>query len=204
MTYEAIPFLATPERADVTSRILRAIVGHETVFNDFQRGCEEECYREKDVAEMCPQCRGRMELVAAALLRPDARSWEVWRVNGEAPELAGLIRISRIVPGMDAVGHYVFFDNDLRGKTKALKSIIGWLFEDHEEEGWHALPRLTVEIPDFAYALARHAHKRLGFGGNFEWKPPRGKAIAVEGVKREVIPWRGQKRDLLILGLQRN
>jgi hypothetical protein len=138
-----------------------------------------------------------MALVAKTLTAPDSIAWEVWDTSGEVPEVVGIIYVTDVVLGEDATGHYVFFDRDLRGKTGVLREVIEWLFSDHEESGWVALRRLTIEVPEFAHALARHAQRKLGFGGPFN-----ADGIHVEGVKRKRIPWRGARKDLYILGLE--
>lgn len=203
-SYEVFPMVDPPDlsRAHIIEGIVRRICGFEAVFNDFQRGCEQRCYESKPVTEVCDKCKICMALVAQSLAAPNSRVWEVWNTEGDQPSVVGVIYVTDIVPGEDATGHYVFFDNDLRGKTGVLKEVISWLFSDHEEIGWKALRRLTVEIPEFAYALARHAHRQLGFGGPFSYSlRPHTKPIGVEGVKRKRVPWRGTRKDLLILGL---
>lgn len=196
--YEAFPMTVTQERSEILSKVMRGICGVESVFSDYQRVCEEKCYVGKPVDEMCELCAGRMTMVANSLLRPDALVWEVWKDG----TLSGVIRFSGVRRGEDATAHYVFLDSDLRGKTGVMRSVIEWAFADHPESNWIALRRLTIEVPDFAYALARHASRKLGFGGPFTWKLPEGGPnVQVEGVRQAAVPWRGERRDLLILGL---
>lgn len=195
MAYEAMPLLDTAERAGIMEGLIRKTCGFETAFSDFQPTCEERCFEEKPLEALCSLCSQRMHLVAIALAT--GLTWEIWRTD-DAPELVGVVRISKIKPGEDAVGHYLFFDHDLRGKTAVLKELIQWVFTEHP--GWQPLRRLTVEIPDFAFALARHASRKLGFGGPFPFVL-KGSKIKVEGVKEEAILWRGQPRSLLLLGL---
>lgn len=198
--YEAIPMHmpADGSRASILSELVRAVCGIESVFSDHQKGCKDSCYKDKNITDMCRLCRNRMETVMASLLKPDSFIWEVWKEQ----ELVGIIRFSDVRKGEDAKAHYVFTDADLRGKTGVMRSIIEWAFNDHEETGWKALKRLTIEVPDFAYALARHASKKLGFGGPFTWTlPSGGPTVEVEGVKRGAVLWHGQPRDLLLLGL---
>lgn len=205
MLYEVLPLRLTPERAPIISSILRNIFTHETVFSDYQRGCGE-C-DEKLLEEMCERCQRQMRVISKTLGSPDSRVWEVWKVGGE---VVGVIFFSDIVPGNDAKGHYIFFDQKLSNKTGVLNEIMSWAFEDHTTEGWRALRRITIEIPDHASALIRHAHKRLGFGGRFRHvlssRIFKGKlqetSVKVEGVKEKAVMWRGELRDLLILGLQ--
>lgn len=197
--FEAIP-LTDPEdfsRAHIIERIVRGICKFETVFSDFQRGCEEGCTQEKPVAEMCEECQRQMATVVAALAAPNSLTWEVWETSGDTPALAGVVYVTNIRPGEDATGHYVFFDGKLADKTETLRAIIAWLFESHD--GWTALRRLTVEIPAYSFAVARHAARKLGFGGPFNHRL-KGATVPVEGVKREAIRWRGKYEDLLIMG----
>lgn len=205
MLYEVLPLKLAPERAEIVSGILRNIFAHETVFSDHQRGCGE-C-GELPLEEMCPKCQAQMALIARTLTDSNARAWEVWEVGGE---VVGIIFFNDIVPGGDAIGHYIFFDEKLTDKTSVLKEVMSWAFEDHPEEGWKALRRITIEIPDHASALVHHAYKRLGFGGDFRYvlrtKMFKGEevktTVRVEGVKKGAVMWRGKLRDLLILGLR--
>lgn len=205
MLYEVLPLRLTPERAPIVSEILRNIFTHETVFSDYQRGCGE-C-DEKLLEAMCERCRGQMRVISRTLGSPDSRVWEVWRVGGG---VVGVIFFSDIVVGNDATGHYIFFDEKLSDKTGVLNEVMNWAFTDHPTENWPALRRITIEIPNHASALVRHAHKRLGFGGRFRHvlssRMFKGKlqetSVKVEGVKEKAVMWRGELRDLLILGLQ--
>lgn len=209
--YQIIPFMPLPARREQVNEILRKIAAHETIFSDYAKGCDkidEGCF--------CERCDFRIRNVASMLTKPDAVVWEVWKhttdVDEEATlktELAGIMYLTDINPGGDATAHYVFFDSNLQNKTETLRDMIQWVFEDHEDIGWYGLMRLTVEIPDCFAALAAHAVKRLGFGGDFEYglKNRHGKVtrtIPVEGVKRNAIVWRDTPRDLLVLGLTRD
>lgn len=201
-SYEAVPMTQPPDgsRAEIISQVMRKVCAVETVWGEGQEACEERCYEEKPVPEMCEACANRLRIVAATLVKPDAFVWEVWK-DGET--LAGIIRFANVRVGEDAISHYVFFDKDLRGKTAVMKSVIEWAFEDHPELNWHALRRLTVEIPDFAFALARHASQKLGFGGPFKWRMREGgPTLMVEGVKPEAVVWQGKRRDVLVMGLK--
>lgn len=115
--------------------------------------------------------------------------WEVWS-DAEPKRLCGLLYLSDIVPGCEAMTHYVFFDGHLRDKTPLLLAMLDWAFSDHPELAWRGLHRLTVEVPTTHTALAAHAQKRLGF--------------VAEGTKREVIRQRGKWLDTLILGRIKN
>jgi len=192
MNYELIPLLDIPGREKVMEDLVRKTCSFDTAFSDFQATCSDNCTKSCEIEDFCEICKIRSRVVALAFT--SGLTWEVW---GET-EVVGIIRLSDIKAGEDALGHYIFFDHDLSGKTDVLQAIINWAFEDHE--GWRALQRLTIQIPDFAFALARHATKKLGFGGPFEFEL-KGKKVPVEGVKKNGISWRGQRRDLLTLGL---
>lgn len=192
MSFQAIPFQPTPERALVVSHILRNVIRYETLFTDYARGCETACGE-------CALCRERMALAARVLGAPDSWAWEVWDTSDADASLVGVIYLTDVVPGRDAKAHYVFFDGRLKDKTPLLEGLIQWTFEDHPEIGWQGLLRLSIEIPDFAGALARHASRRLGFGGGFSHQLG-AVTLPVEGIRRGALTWRGIPRDLLLLG----
>jgi hypothetical protein len=152
----------------------------DTIFTDYQRGDT------------------RLWAVANVLTKPNSMAWEVWRYENDIPvDICGILYLTDITVGQDAVAHYVFFDGKLRSKTELMQRVLDWIFTDHED--WRALQRVTVQIPDFAFALARYAQKYLGFSGPFKHKIA-GKTLKVEGVKRGAVLWRGKPRDLMILG----
>lgn len=204
--YEALPFRPRPEVMSTLLRGIAASDGHFCRFDDLD--CDEEtpCYVEKPLPDLCPACASRLVLASASLSRPSSKIWEVWRSAAE-PELVGVALLSEIQPGIDANAHYIFFDHDLRGKTGIITSLIDWAFEDHDD--WKALQHVTIEVPYPAFALAKHASRKLGFGGpfryhlfrNYDEEDPRG-YINVEGVKPGGTRWNGAPADLLILGLQ--
>lgn len=188
--YEAFPFVATPDRADIVSRIMREIASKETIFTDYYKACEAKCWA-------CDQCLSRLAAAANVLSRPNALVWEIWEVEpfGRPIDVVGILYLTGITYGVDATAHYFFFDGRLLNKTELLKNMLHWGFQDHLP-GWKALRRITIEVPIYMYAQARHAYKRLGFGGSFSYN-----GIKVEGVKRNAITWRGEDHDILILGL---
>lgn len=187
--FQAIPFTPTPDRAEVVSKIMRSVMQFETIFSDYNRACEDTCGR-------CEACQRCLVAITYMLSKPDSRAWEVWTASTD-PELVGLLLLTRVAPGVDAEAHYAFFDGKLHGKDELIEEMIQWVFADHP--GWVGLRRLTVAIPDYAYALARHAVKKLGFGGDFV-RRVNGKSIPVEGVRRGAMRWRGTDRDILLMG----
>jgi hypothetical protein len=194
--YEARPFLPSVDRASVVSTVLRGVAKYESLFTDYQRACEPVCAD----ATQCARCASRIMRVSSILTDPKAYVWEVWKLDDEGTDVVGIVYLTDVVVGGDATAHYVFFDQDLHSKTKLLEQMIGWCFQDHPDEGWVALRRLTITVPEFAFALARHATRKLGFGGPYKYKSQRGALVDVEGVKQKAIPWRGENADLLVLG----
>ena len=194
-TYEAQPFTPTPERYEIVSRIIREVAQFETLFTDYERACVPLCAD----TYSCPRCRNRLATVGQKLANPNARVWEVWR-QGDQPEIVGIAYLTDIIPGGDAKAHYVFWDKELMSKTRLLEEMIQWCFRDHPD--WIALRRLTVEAPTFGYAFIRHAHRKLGFGGDFKYKLPGKKpsTINVEGVRKGAIRWNNNDVDMVMLG----
>ena len=198
MIYEAFPLDVSPERAEIVSDLMRRVAATDTIFSDVT--CEARCiHNGVNLEAMCETCARRMQIIAAALTAPTSRAWEVWCSNGAEMTPSGMILLTDISPGLDAKGHYVFFDERLGDKTEVLQDVIAWIFADHE--GWDGLARLTIEVPAPFVALARHATRRLGFGGAFKHRVSERLTLQVEGVKRGAVKWRGTPQDVLVLGL---
>ena len=208
MIYDVFPIDFSPERAEIISDLMRKIAATDNVFADYTGTCEVECVAlALPLEHMCAACRRRMGIIAQTLTAPTSRTWEIWRSDAEAPALVGVVSLTDIEAAIDAKAHYIFFDGRLADKTPIIQDLIVWTFEDHE--GWLGLARLTIEIPKPFCSLARHASRKLGFGGDFRYKVLEGKAkrepefIRVEGVKRAAVKWKGAQHDLLVLGLTR-
>lgn len=180
--------------------ILAKAAAHTSYFSDYLRGCGGKC--DGLCKDLSPACRQAKQLVAYTLMKPDTISWEVWTKAPDSEELVdfvGILRLGRVNPGDNAVAHYFFFDGKLKNKTSLLKAWHDWVFSDHPEFGWRALHRVTAEIPTDAFALARHAVKRLGMGGPFEYEF-KGTRLPCEGVLKDAVTRHGEKLDILILG----
>lgn len=174
-------------------RLLSTIIRHESFFTDYTKACDEGCGE-------CSRCLTAKQNVTANLIDPKSLAWEVWSKNPETNEIldfVGILRLSNISPGCDATAHYFFFDGKLHDKTPLLRAWARWAFKDHEH--WLGLNRVTVEIPAHAFALARHAHRKLGFGGPFAYRH-KGSKIFVEGVRRKAILKDSVWQDALVMG----
>lgn len=186
--FVAIPFQATPARAAVVSHILRSLCSFETIFSDYNAACESRCFE-------CPRCLHCMAYASRVLSNPMSLVFEVWHGEDEMP--CGVILLANIVPGVEVHTHFAFFDGQLRNKEPMMRALMEWVFEEHP--GWLPPRRLTTEVPDYAFALARFASTRMGFGGDFSYEKD-GKRVPVEGVRRKALRWRGVDRDVLLMG----
>ena len=183
LKFAAIPLVLSPEREHILADLLSKAIKIETAFTNLQQE---------------PATRRRV--IASILTKIDSLTWEVWRLDKGLPvDLVGILTLQSIVPEDDATAHYIFFDRDLSGKTTLLNNMIDWVFSDHEDVGWKALRRLTVEVPAHAHALATHAQKKLNFGGPFDYRIG-GRTLKLEGVKRAARLWKGKPQDLLLMG----
>ncbi len=79
----------------------------------------------------------------------------VWTTYNKAT-LTGCVILTRVVPKVDALMHFLFLDKDLASKRKLLGGIITTCFRDM---GFH---RLSMEVPE-GVRLERFARKALGF-----------------------------------------
>ena len=188
--YEAFPLDASPERAEILSDLMRRIATTDSIFSDER--CNNECFT-KRLPEMCPGCLSRMRRVASVLTASDSRAWEVWSLAGAETHLVGVIFLTEVVPGLDAKAHYIFFDERLGDKTSVMQAVMR---EAYETLG---LQRLTIEIPAPFVALAKHASKRLGFGGPFTTRLGETR-LRVEGIKPNAALYRGSAVAVLVLG----
>lgn len=95
-------------------------------------------------------------LMAASLVADTARNitYEVWRDQ----DLVGVLLLSKVVPGVDALFHFVFMDQlNLKGKRRLLLNFLDLAYTDL------GFSRLTMEIPEPYGTLQRFARKHLGF-----------------------------------------
>ena len=123
--------------------------------------------------------------------------------------------ITDIIPGVDAKSHFLFFDGKLRNKTALLKNMMAWAFQQFQ------LHRLSAEVPDYAFALAKYAREHLGFRYEGEGRilKQRDERTHIAGRPRwvdqtltgwqagfgsrryQVVRWQGEWHDLLLLSI---
>jgi len=85
-------------------------------------------------------------VAAAALTAHDSMAWECWREG----ELVGILLLTRVMPKVDALFHFLFFDHNLVGKRLLLKQFFQRCFD---ELGLH---RISMEASE-------HQIKYIGF-----------------------------------------
>ena len=119
------------------------------------------------------------------------------------PDLTGCVILTRIVPRVDALVHFLFLDKDLVGKRKLLTNLLGYCFRDL---GFH---RLSMEVPE-GVRLERFARKVLDFrleGENRPRNPELPKCldttwVARQGSRREASYFDGTTwKDIVLLRL---
>lgn len=95
--------------------------------------------------------------------------------------LTGVVILTRIVPRVDALLHFMFLDKDLVSKRKLLNNIIGVAFTDF------GFNRLSMEVPE-GVRLERFARKVLNFrleGENRPRNPEMPKSLTDNWVSRQ-------------------
>lgn len=135
MTLMAVPF--DPRRLnDRTADILLdGMVGMPTIFPT--PGTPED--RRVLIAAVLTDCTNRVSLV-----------WQ-----GGA--LVGAMLVTDVRPGIDAQGHFVFFDRTLFGRKQLMWNFMGRMFAEL------ALQRISVEIPETIPGLIRFVRNKLHF-----------------------------------------
>ena len=137
----------------------------------------------------------RRVIIASWLTKPEHLFWEVWRGS----DVMGILGLSRVIVGLDAVGHFAFFDRQLVGRRTLVVKMMRWAFEQLQ------LRRLSVEIPDHLDPLIRFCRAKLGFRYEGELQAGRHpKVLALEherinGPARWVAKW-GARREQMHCG----
>lgn len=176
--------------------ILRRCAAHNRLFTDYARGCKGQCGGFCD--DLDPACQRAKTAVSSALLKPDTLLWEVWRKPSAPPaelDFVGILRLSEIHLGSDALAHFVFFDQRLKDKTELLQAWKEWVFKDHE--GWPALKRVSLSVPSDSFALLKYAQKTLGATGDFDYE-----GVRVEGVKKDAWIADGEPKDVILMRVE--
>lgn len=132
---------------------------------------------------------------AAHLTNPANGIYEVW----QGGTLVGILTLHGIVPGMEAILHFVFFDGNLVGKRTLLRQFIAKCFRDF------GFRRLVMQIPEPVDTLIRFARAKLGFRYEGETVVTGHPSLAVlgmenpqvwvarQGSRKEQAHWQGDR-----------
>lgn len=142
--------------AEKASLVMTELARRPSAFSRWRALCNDGC-------GTCEICVAAKAAVAAELLRPDARVWEVYNAGGVVP--LGILRLSRIRPGTEAVLDFSFFDNKMSDKIGLLEDLIQSSFSA-QDDAWVPLRRLVAEMPAHAFFQLR-TFMKMGFGGPF-------------------------------------
>lgn len=113
--------------------------------------------------------------VASWITKPDHLFWSVWAGGN----VIGMIGLTRIIVGLDALAHLAFWDRQLWGRRALVLKMMAWSFETL------GLQRLSVEIPDHLDPLIRFCRAKLGFryeGEGLAAQHPKLAALAAERI----------------------
>ena len=94
----------------------------------------------------------RRAWAAGLLVNADSPKWSVWRGG----EILGILLLTRVTAGSDAVVHFLFFDRNLVGKRSLLHRFFGYCF------AVLGFQRLSVEVPEDADRLIKF-YRNFGF-----------------------------------------
>lgn len=134
--YLSVPLdLTTPNAQQKLDRIIEAAAEHPQWFS----GDSTESQRR--------------EAAQWFLTNPQHMVWEVWRDE----ELVGILLLWRIIPRVDALLHFVFFDRNLVGKVRLLRRFLRYCFTDL------GFQRLSLEVPEDVEKLISFARRKLAF-----------------------------------------
>lgn len=95
----------------------------------------------------------RRVAIANHLVNPAHAVWEVWRGG----TFCGILSLTRINPGVDALFHFVFLDGNLLGKRDLLVAWLGRVYRDYRFQ------RISFEVPETVPQLVKFARQKLGF-----------------------------------------
>jgi len=187
--YLAVPFVFSPRREAVNNALLAGCLELPNLFPIPMTELE------------------RKTAVASWLTDPNNFFWEAWHHG----QLIGILGLTRVVVGLDALAHLAFFDRQLLGRRQFVLTMVGWSFRELR------LQRLTVEIPEHLEPLIRFVRVKLGFryeGETLAGEHPEVRAlterrihgparwVAKFGARKEHAHWDGTVwRDLVRLRL---
>jgi hypothetical protein len=95
----------------------------------------------------------------------------------------GIIYITDTRPGIDADGHFLFWDRRTSGRHRVIMRAFEWLMDELN------IHKINIDIPVYAFAALQRARK-LG--------------LRIEGLRRKAIMHDGRWRDVVEFGVLRD
>lgn len=131
---------------------------HDTLFSDYTRG--------------------KVEPYLDVLFHPGAVIAEIYNLSKGTPH--GVLMMTRVIPGFDALAHFTVWDSKVRGKEMLFLQMMRYWMREFN------LHRLSAEIPGHMTGVIRFA-RRLGF--------------VEEGIRREGNLHKGAWMDMTMFGI---
>lgn len=104
-------------------------------------------------AQLTPE-EARIETAAGLVDTKNNHLWEVW----DGGRIAGMLLLTRLLPGVDAVFHFTLFPGtNLFAARRLLHSFLGFAFETYD------LQRISVEVPEHTKGLLAFLRGKLSF-----------------------------------------
>ncbi len=125
----------------------------------------------------------------------DGKVWEVWRED----TLCGIFILNQVRLGLDAQGHFIFFDRVLVNKKTLCLTMMNKVFAD-EQLDLHAI---RVDLPVYAGRLAGFLRKALFFKYEAERRLPT-KEAKVASRRHQAAYYNGRWQDVLLLSITKD
>lgn len=129
------------------------------------------------------EIHGNFEKFASLMLTGDEQSIAPTGLFWVVDDFVGVFYMTRIIPNVDALVHYIFFDKIHKGREGLIKDMIRYGFDTFK------FNRITVELPDYASGHAFTMIEDIGFN--------------LEGCKQKASENKAGWHDVFLFGLTR-
>ena len=129
------------------------------------------------------EIEGNFERFASLMFRGDENSIAPTGLFWVVDDFVGLFYMTRIIPNVDALVHYIFFDKIHKGREKLMEAMILYAFETFN------FKRISVELPDYASGYAFNMIEDLGFN--------------LEGCRQKASENKSGWHDVFLFGMTR-
>lgn len=129
------------------------------------------------------EIEGSFERFASLMISGDENHVSPTGLFWVVDDFVGLFYMTRIIPNVDALVHYIFFDRIHKGREHLIESMMSYAFKTF------GFQRITVELPDYASGHAFTMIEDLGFN--------------LEGCKQHASENKAGWHDVFLFGLTR-